>query len=156
MSDEIDVQELNTKSDIEFTGQQDLAGKRIEHMILVQDKLRNHIVNLETINQLYEQKANSTKDADERIRTLKSLSYNYDRLINLYRVYQEYETTIQRYHVHVTDTINKKYTLSINAMKNKQDPTSMDFFRKLNDFLVTKDPSEREELVKIDDPNFNL
>jgi hypothetical protein len=148
--------ELSTKSDLEFTGQQDLAGKRIEHMILVQDKLRNHIVNLETINQLLENKANSAKDQDEKIRILKSMSYNYDRLIKLYEVYQSYELAIQRYHVHVTDTINKKYQLNLNAMKNKQDPTSMDFFRKLNDFLVRKDPQEIDEITKIDDPDFNL
>ena len=156
MSEEQEAQEISTKSDLEFTGQQDLAGKRIEHMILVQDKLRNHIVNLETINQVFENSANAEKDQNKRIQILKSMSYNYDRLIKLYEVYQTYETAIQRYHVHVTDTINKKYTLTINAMKNKQDPTSMDFFRKLNDYLVKKDPIEINELTKIDDPDFNL
>lgn len=156
MSEEIEVSELSNKSDKEFTGQQDLAGKRIEHLILVQDKLRNHIVNLETINQLLENKANSSKDQDEKLRTLKSMSYNYDRLIKLYEVYQTYETGIQRYHVHVTDTINKKYTLKINMLKNKQDPTSMDFFRKLNDCLIRKDPTEILEMSRIDDPEFDL
>jgi len=156
MSDNSEEHEISSKSDLEFTGQQDLAGKRIEHLILVQDKLRNHIVNLETINQLLENKANSTKDSNERIQTLKSMSYNYDRLIKLYEVYQTYETAIQRYHVHVTDTINKKYQINLNALKNKQDPTSMDFFRKINDLLVNVDPKEISEKTKINDPDFNL
>ena len=155
MSDEQE-KEISVKSDLEFVGQQDHAGKRIDHMILVQDKLRNHIVNLETINQLLEQKANSTKDNDERIRTLKSMSYNYDRLIKLYEVYQSYETVIQKYYVHTTDTINKKYQLNLNALKNKQDPTSIDFFRKMNDFLVKSSPKDIEELTKIDDPDLTL
>lgn len=149
-------QDINNKSDLEFTNQQDLAGKRIEHVVLVQDKLRNHILNLESLNQLLESKANSSKDQDEKLKALKSMSYNYDRLIKLYEVYQSYEQVIQRYHVHVSDTINKKYQINVNILKNKQDPTSMDFFRKLNDYLVTKNPDELEQIAKIDDPEFNL
>lgn len=38
MSTEKD-QDISNKSDLEFTGQQDLAGKRIDHMILVQGEL---------------------------------------------------------------------------------------------------------------------
>jgi hypothetical protein len=149
-------EQVATKSDIEFTGQQDLAGKRIDHMILVMDKLKNHIVNLETINQLLENKANNTKDNDEKIRTLKSMSYNYDRLIKLYEVYQSYETVIQRYHVHVSDTINKKYQMAISSMKNKQDPTSVDFFRKMNEYLTKTDSKDIESLTRIDDPDLSL
>jgi hypothetical protein len=149
-------EQVSIKSDIEFTGQQELAGKRIDHMILVMDKLKNHIVNLETINQLLENKANNTKDNDEKIRTLKSMSYNYDRLIKLYEVYQSYETVIQRYHVHVSDTINKKYQMNISSMKNKQDPTSVDFFRKMNEYLTKTDSKDIESLTRIDDPDLSL
>jgi hypothetical protein len=156
MSEEIESQELSSKSDLEFTGQQNLAGKRIDHLLLVMDKLRNHIVNLEAINQLLENKANSTKDQDEKIRTLKSMSYNYDRLIKLYEVYQTYEMAIQRYHVHVTDTINKKYQVTLNVLKNKQEPVSMDFFRRMNDLLKNSNSMEISEKTKIDDPDFNL
>lgn len=151
-----DEQVLSVKSDVEFNGQQDLASKRIDHMILVQDKLRNHIVNLEQINQILENKANSTKDSDERLKALKSMSYNYDRLIKLYEVYQSYETVIQRYHVHTSDTINKKYQMNLSSMKNKSDPMSVDFFRKMNEFLSKTDRSEVDNLTVIDDPDLTL
>jgi hypothetical protein len=153
MSEEIEL--VAEKSDSEFTGQQDLAAKRIDHIILVQDRLRNHIANLEAINQILEQKI-STSQGEEKIKTVKSLSYNYERLIKLYEVYQSYEQVIQRYHVHVTDTINKKYQINTNLLKNKQDPTSLDFYRRLNDFFVNSPKEDIDEISKIEDPRFKL
>lgn len=118
--------------------------------------MRNHISNLEIINNVLEQRANTTKNADERVRTLKSISFNYDRLIKLYEVYQTYETVIQKYSVHITDNINKKHHLAISALKNdKQDKTSVDFFRKLHNLLTNKTTDEIEEMVELDTDEFD-
>ncbi len=147
---------LGERADREFLVQEDLAAKRIEHVILLQDKLRNHIATIEIINQQLEIKANNAKTPDERIQTLKSISFNYDRLIKLYEVYQQYEALIQRYNVHVTDTINKKLQLNLNILKNKSAPTSMEFFRRLNDFLSKTDPQELDDLTQIEDLEYQL
>lgn len=150
------VNSIIDKSDAEFTDQQNLAAKRIDHLFLLQDRLRNHISNIESINQLLEQKAN-TSTGEDRIRTLKSLSFNYDRLIKLYEVYQSYETAVQRYHVHVVDTINKKYQVNLNAVKNiKEQKESLDFYRNLHKFLSNKTPDEIHEIARIDDPAYDL
>jgi hypothetical protein len=147
---------LTLNSDKEFTEQQESAEKRIDHLILLEDQLRNHISNLETIQKLLEQSANTTKDKDERIRTLKSISYNYDRIIKLYEVYQSYEMAVQRYHAHLTDTIHKKYNIGISALKNnKQDSVSADFFRKLHYMLNNKTQEEIGQLTDTDTNEFD-
>jgi hypothetical protein len=156
MVDEIEkYEEIASNSDVEFSEQQELAKGRIDHIILLQDQLRNHIANLEAIQNLLEQKANTAKDA-ERIKIFKSISYNYERLIKLYEVYQSYEMVIQRYHVHQTDTINKKFGMNISALKNnKQDKTSMDFFRKLHGVLTSKSQEEIDQLTELETTEFD-
>ncbi|MBT3298809.1 hypothetical protein HN385_07795 [archaeon] len=125
-------------------------------MILIEDQLRNHISNLETINSAIEQKANAAKTSSERVGLLKSLSYNYDRLIKLYEVYQTYEMAIQRYYSHTTDTINKKYGINLAALKNdKQDKTSVDFFRNLHNVLSNKSPEEISDLTTLETTEFD-
>lgn len=155
MSEEIDA--LIESSDSEFNEQKDLAAKRIDHVKLIQDKLLNHIATIESINQLFEQKI-KTLQGDERIRMAKTLSYNYDKLIKLYEVYQSYEQVVNRYHTHLTDTINKKYQININFLKSSS-PSDIDpsgFFRKLNGYLSGENKEEIDNLAKIDDPKFNL
>jgi len=77
-------------------------------------------------------------------------------LIKLYDVYQTYETVIQRYHTHLTDTVNKKHNISLSAMKNnKTEKTSMDFFRKLHSALTSKSPDEISDLTDIGTTEFD-
>jgi hypothetical protein len=103
-----------------------------------------------------EQKANVAKTSSERVGLLKSLSYNYDRLIKLYDVYQTYETAIQRYYSHMTDTVNKKYNISLSALKNdKQDNASVDFFRNLHNVLSNKSQDEISELATLETDEFD-
>lgn len=155
MEENEEIQEQVEKSEGEFVKQQDLADKRIDHMITMQDQLRNHICLLESINQLLEQKAKNAS-GDDKIRIAKSISYNYDRLIKLYEVYQTYEQSIQRYHIHLTDTINKKYQININKIKNRGVKTSLDFFRSMHEMISGKNVEEIQEFAKIEDEEYEL
>jgi hypothetical protein len=147
---------LTENADREFSEIQTSTTERITHLILLEDQLRNHISNLETINNVIEQRANTVKSSSERVGLLKSLSYNYDRLIKLYDVYQTYETAIQRYYSHMTDTVNKKYNINLSALKNdKQDKTSIDFFRNLHNVLASKSQEEISDLSTLETTEFD-
>lgn len=145
-----------TDSDLEFIEQKDLADKRIEHIKLIQEKLRTHLSTLETINTSLEQKANNTKDPAERLKIFKSISFNYDRLLKMYDAYQAYEQVIQKYYSNVTDIITRKYKTKIELKKNKDGPDKLDVFKQLNVLLSQNNSDEIESITKIEDSNFKL
>ena len=90
------------------------------------------------------------------MRLLKSLSYNYDRLIKLYTVYQTYEVAIERYYSQLTDNANKKYNVMLSAMKtDKTDKTSDDFFRSLHSLLTNRSQEEINDMTKLETDEFD-
>lgn len=145
-----------SESDLEFVEQKDLADKRIEHMKIVQDKLRTHISTIESINSILENKANSTKSPDEKIKLAKSISFNYERLIKLYDAYQSYEQIIQRYYSNITDIITRKYKTRVDLGKVKEPDNQKEFFRQLNNVLCNSKSEDVQELTKIEDDMFKL
>jgi len=145
-----------TDSDLEFIEQKNLVDKRIEHIKLIQEKLRTHLSILETINASLEQKVNNTKDPAERLKLFKSISFNYERLLRLYDTYQSYEQVIQKYHSNVTDIITRKYRTKIDLKKTKDGPDKLDLFKQLNSFLCQNESDEIKNITKLDDSNFKL
>ena len=56
----------------------------------------------------------------------------------------------------MTDTVNKKYSINLSALKNdKQDKTSVDFFRNLHNVLSNKSPEEISDLTTLETTEFD-
>lgn len=127
--------------------------KQIEHIKIIEQKLNLIIYDLEAANAHVQTLLQTEKDPQKKKNLHAAISYNIERLTNLYGVIRQYQDTKHKYLSTISDlTVKKNKMIYVDLLKEKK---SMDdsylLFNRLIGVLNTDQQAIQQETKNIND-----
>ena len=148
---EIEVDINNIKE--EFSLDRTNLEKEIEHIKLIEQKLNCLIYDLESANTHIQTLLQTEKDPQKKKNLYTAVSYNIERLTNLYGVLRQYQDTKHKYLSTISDlTVKKNKLVYVDLNKDKK---GMDDSYVLFNKLIGVLNSEQSVIVEETNKNLN-